>query len=319
MINPSSSRIPLRTAPNPSKSFENTNTVQQPTSAGSIPSNSSTDCAEIDFDTDDDSDEDTEDIVESLVLGYAMYLANMIMANLETVQPSAIVRCTGSDQPHGSGSADNSLSSLIGMVLSERNKRSRENEDHQDPNDPSPPPNKRRHDGNECSMVTNNKVLRLACPFFKNNPQEYKNHRSCPGPGWQNVARVKFVIRSISSGTVLTLNREHLFRRHIQPIHCPKCFLQFKEASALAAHLRQETCSVVDGKPPEGITAEQQERLRSRRRDGRSDEEKWRDMYCIIFPGTAEWDIPSPCAIAQLPSKIYKLTLCRLRRPKHHQ
>jgi len=118
---------------------------------------------------------------------------------------------------------------------------------------------------------------------------------------------------------MLTLNREHLFRRHTQPIHCPKCFLQFKENSALAAHLREETCSVLAGEPPEGITAEQQERLRSRRRDGRSDEEKWRDMYCIIFPGTAEQDIPSPCAISHLPFQISKLMLGRLRRPKHRQ
>lgn len=193
-------RIPLR-ARSPSKSFEKTNTVQQPTSARSIPSNPSTDCTEIDFDTDDDSDEDTEDIVESLVSRYAMSLVNMIMANIENVRLSAIVQCAGSDQAHGSGSAENSLSSLIGTVLSERNKRSRENEDHQDPNDPNRPPNKRRRDGNGCSMAINNKAPRLACPFFKNNPQEYKNHRSCPGPGWQNVARVKLAISSINAGT----------------------------------------------------------------------------------------------------------------------
>lgn len=32
---------------------------------------------------------------------------------------------------------------------------------------------------------------RLACPFFKRNPHRYKEERSCVGPGWMTVHRVK--------------------------------------------------------------------------------------------------------------------------------
>jgi len=33
--------------------------------------------------------------------------------------------------------------------------------------------------------------LRLACPYFKKNPRRYRLSRSCPGPGWSTVHRVK--------------------------------------------------------------------------------------------------------------------------------
>ena len=34
---------------------------------------------------------------------------------------------------------------------------------------------------------------KLACPFFKRNPQKYLSTRSCVGPGWNEVRRVKYV------------------------------------------------------------------------------------------------------------------------------
>lgn len=36
---------------------------------------------------------------------------------------------------------------------------------------------------------TSNK--RLACPFFKRNPHRYKEERSCVGPGWKTIHRLK--------------------------------------------------------------------------------------------------------------------------------
>jgi hypothetical protein len=33
--------------------------------------------------------------------------------------------------------------------------------------------------------------MRLACPFFKKNPRRFRTSRSCPGPGWATVHRVK--------------------------------------------------------------------------------------------------------------------------------
>jgi hypothetical protein len=32
---------------------------------------------------------------------------------------------------------------------------------------------------------------RFACPFYKRDPEKYRNQRSCPGPGWDTVHRLK--------------------------------------------------------------------------------------------------------------------------------
>lgn len=32
---------------------------------------------------------------------------------------------------------------------------------------------------------------RFACPFFKYNPERFKEHRSCCGPGWLEIHRLK--------------------------------------------------------------------------------------------------------------------------------
>jgi hypothetical protein len=37
---------------------------------------------------------------------------------------------------------------------------------------------------------------RLACPFFKKNPQKHTEWRSCQGPGWLTVHRVKYARES---------------------------------------------------------------------------------------------------------------------------
>lgn len=34
---------------------------------------------------------------------------------------------------------------------------------------------------------------RLACPYFKHNPKRYQEERSCVGPGWRTVHRLKYV------------------------------------------------------------------------------------------------------------------------------
>jgi hypothetical protein len=36
-------------------------------------------------------------------------------------------------------------------------------------------------------------VCRFACPFFKHDPQLYGSRRSCPGPGWPTVHRMKYL------------------------------------------------------------------------------------------------------------------------------
>jgi hypothetical protein len=45
---------------------------------------------------------------------------------------------------------------------------------------------------------------KLACPFFKHDPELYNDRRTCTGPGWITVHRVKFVILLASSFKVYT-------------------------------------------------------------------------------------------------------------------
>jgi hypothetical protein len=49
--------------------------------------------------------------------------------------------------------------------------------------------------GKRCSPGDDHVVgeKRLACPFFKRNSLKYKNERSCVGPGWSSVHRIKYV------------------------------------------------------------------------------------------------------------------------------
>ncbi|KAF2495305.1 hypothetical protein BU16DRAFT_386157 [Lophium mytilinum] len=125
-------------------------------------------------------------------------------------------------------------------------------------------------------------VKRLACPYFKHNPRRYQDITSCPGPGWSSVPRLK----------------EHLYRRHASPIHCPRCYQHFEHTMELKDHQRaSEGCDVRTKTAIEGFDKEQETRLRSKKRSAvsRSEEDKWREVYIILFPDEDESNIPTPC------------------------
>lgn len=54
-------------------------------------------------------------------------------------------------------------------------------------------------------------------------------------------------------------------------------------------------CQVIDVVPPGDITTYQEKQLKSRKHSARrqTDEEKWVEIYRLLFPG--EERIPSPC------------------------
>lgn len=124
-------------------------------------------------------------------------------------------------------------------------------------------------------------VKRLACPFFKRNPHRYKDQSKCVGPGWTTVHRLK----------------EHLYRRHMLPIHCYRCHEVFPSDRLLQLHSRSEAqCALRDDSAHglEGIDAAQERLLRSRRRTDRSEEDKWRDVFRICFPADMPDAMPTP-------------------------
>ncbi|KAL2258177.1 hypothetical protein VTK26DRAFT_8624 [Humicola hyalothermophila] len=123
---------------------------------------------------------------------------------------------------------------------------------------------------------------KFACPYYKRNPRKYRKWTSCPGPGWEEVHRVK----------------THLYRRHQLPIQCPRCWEAFKADGELQQHLQQDPpCTIQENQMyHDGFTKDQEKRLRSRRRiqAEMTDEDKWREIYRILFPDDDETTMPSP-------------------------
>ncbi|KAH7129937.1 hypothetical protein B0J13DRAFT_678977 [Dactylonectria estremocensis] len=120
---------------------------------------------------------------------------------------------------------------------------------------------------------------KLACPFLKYNPRKYQDWRCCRW-GWSTVHRVK----------------EHVYRKHRLPkFKCGRCCEEFKTSTQLLSHQQAvEPCKLKIEPPMDGINDEQFQALRSRKRPrgSISEEEKWVEMYKVIFPD--EDMIPSP-------------------------
>ena len=92
---------------------------------------------------------------------------------------------------------------------------------------------------------------------------------------------------------VLTWDREHIYRRHSLKNFCPRCFDHFDEPEALKSHQRADIPCKVKAPVSDGIiTEEQDKQLHQRAKSNCTEEEKWDEMYRIIFP---DEEVPSPC------------------------
>lgn len=147
----------------------------------------------------------------------------------------------------------------------------------------SEPKNKSlRKDCNPIFNNTSNYKKKLACPFFL-DPQGIRkpDFPSCFFPGFDSVSRLK----------------EHLYRQHKIPQHyCYRCCSAFSEEDSLREHQRApQGCQIREHGNKKGlVTFEQERELRSKKRSRQyqSEDEKWKDVYRIIFP--EESIIPSP-------------------------
>ncbi|KAK4142017.1 uncharacterized protein C8A04DRAFT_13641 [Dichotomopilus funicola] len=116
---------------------------------------------------------------------------------------------------------------------------------------------------------------RFACPFAKHDPAKHRHVKTCCGPGWEDAHRVK----------------EHVYRAHSLKNVCPRCFSRFEKSESLQAHQRADTPCGLRAKTWESIGEEQEKQLHARAKAHSSEEDKWRDMYRVIFPGEK---VPSP-------------------------
>ncbi|KAI1389110.1 uncharacterized protein F4822DRAFT_404991 [Hypoxylon trugodes] len=124
---------------------------------------------------------------------------------------------------------------------------------------------------------------KFACPFYKHDPKTHSKHRSCAGPGWASLHRLK----------------EHLYRAHRLPKYtCPRCSEPFEDAQDLADHIRADVpCEKLDVVPAfQGIDEATEAKLKMRKKNcpEKTDEQRWRDIYMILFPGANIQAIPSP-------------------------
>jgi hypothetical protein len=89
--------------------------------------------------------------------------------------------------------------------------------------------------------------------------------------------------------------REHLYRVHLTPIQCTRCWSTVKTEKELEKHSRaQEVCSV---KPRlvQWVPREKEQILKDRKQvlKGQSEEERWKYIYGILFP--EDLSLPSAC------------------------
>ena len=166
--------------------------------------------------------------------------------------------------------------------------------------------NKRRRVSVTTTTEDSEAGPRFACPFFKHDPNRYRHRRTCGGPGWPTVHRMK----------------EHLYRSHAQPIFCPRCYAMFDSDGDFSAHIRGNPCLTSDPQPIDGIDRKTFESLKKRSPALRLEEDKWRGVYQLLFVDVATADIPSTCKSLSLSSSLCRNYLMSLqttiviRRPK---
>ncbi|ORY65984.1 uncharacterized protein BCR38DRAFT_483648 [Pseudomassariella vexata] len=221
---------------------------------------------------------------ERILLDRLMRYFFTIWSTCESPSPIRRAAHTSAGSSGGSGdqncenllSGQNSTGSAINTGNHNNQSRKRLPDESEENEDADRNPKKARltrEDGGACK--------RLACPYFKNNPQRYHAWRSCPGPGWETNHRVK----------------EHLYRNHALPISCPRCHTTFESERHRDAHVRSyERCEVRSPLQTEGFDATQKELLRRRRPEQKkmSEGDKWREVYMILFTDTDPTNIPSP-------------------------
>lgn len=158
----------------------------------------------------------------------------------------------------------------------------RDNDGNQDPSDGDEDDNPRapkRPRAASPPMRMLNDGVKFACPYRKYDPRTYcvRNWRPCALTGLDSVARVK----------------AHLYRHH-RIYQCQRCKDLFPSQNVLSEHIL-----ALQGCPPnrvnlvEGLTADIEKKLRSRKKShpSQTEAERWIEIYQILFPTSTP---PSP-------------------------
>lgn len=229
--------------------------------------------------SDDDQDTSNEAIPQSLS-SVVRKAISLIVRKIEVnLRCAAFMQCNGGNTPPTTSTHSSTCHPGGRKTSQSSGKRKSRSEDHLPPEDSEEDGPSKRRRGSLATVASSDTSPRFACPFYKHDPLRYRNRRTCPGPGWQTVHRMK----------------EHLYRAHAQSIYCPRCYSMFDTDIELSNHLRVQHCQVSEPQPLEGIDRKTLKALRKRSPALRLEEDKWRDVYSLLFPDVATADIPSPC------------------------
>ncbi|KAJ4370005.1 plasma membrane localization protein [Neocucurbitaria cava] len=191
----------------------------------SITSLSSTSSCEMYTNTDmsDDEQEPEHENMQAAQPKSTLKIIELIMRKVELkLRDVACRECTGNSTSNSrSGASSISYQGNRKSSQSSGNKRKTRTEGSPPPDDDDDyGPNKRRRGSAATTADSSDSGVRFACPFYKHDPDKYRNRRTCPGPGWPTVHRMK----------------EHLYRSHAQPIFCPICYVTCKSDKELLNH-----------------------------------------------------------------------------------
>lgn len=133
----------------------------------------------------------------------------------------------------------------------------------------------------------------FACPLYAAFPHRYTRDTLCASRGWVEIPRLK----------------EHIYRCHYQT-SCERCLETFKQEKDLVAHRRQSTsCPRKDNscRDPvaQGIGQDKMSMLKSRKRSScQTPEDKWGEIWNILFPGVKPPETPCKLMCTVVPSAL---------------
>lgn len=108
--------------------------------------------------------------------------------------------------------------------------------------------------------------------------------------------------------TNISLYREHLYRCHTIGKHtCSRCLKRCKNAAELLAHQRAAVpCETQTDAFPEGTMLPSQEeilRVKKRVPPNTTEEDRWNEMYLVLFPEADAGSLPTPCTFGPDPPR----------------
>ncbi|KAJ3525279.1 hypothetical protein NM208_g11704 [Fusarium decemcellulare] len=122
---------------------------------------------------------------------------------------------------------------------------------------------------------------KIACPFRKRFPEQYSTEKTCMGPGFSGIHRMK----------------EHLRRRHFKERVCWRCQQQFDTNQLLQQHMQDDRpCKRKRIEASTGLITQFQmdDITKIRSSPITSIIQTWREIYLILFPEVDEAAIPPP-------------------------